>query len=87
MIFEPEPFQTRHIGPSGEDAAAMLTAIGAASMDALIDEAIPSRIRLKAPFDFTGNVKLQDADLTALERLAAPLRPPVMLSGMRVSPP
>ena len=44
-IFDPESFQSRHIGPSPEDAAAMLKVVGARSMDTLIDEAIPARIR------------------------------------------
>ncbi|MBI4485058.1 MAG: glycine dehydrogenase (aminomethyl-transferring), partial [Acidobacteria bacterium] len=51
MLFEPEPFQTRHIGPDESEQAAMLKVVGASSLDALIDEAIPSRIRLKAPID------------------------------------
>ena len=51
MIFDPEPFQTRHIGPSDDDAAAMLSAVGAASLDVLMDEAIPSRIRLRKPLN------------------------------------
>src|SRR5438105_3609565 len=50
-IFDPEPFQSRHIGPSPEDAAEMLKVVGAASMDALIDEAIPTRIRLANTLD------------------------------------
>jgi glycine cleavage system P protein (glycine dehydrogenase) len=44
-IVDPESFQSRHIGPSPEDAADMLKAVGAPSMDALINEAIPARIR------------------------------------------
>ena len=48
-IFDPESFQSRHIGPSPEDAAEMLKAMGAPSMDALIDEAIPARIRTGSP--------------------------------------
>ena len=44
-----DTFATRHIGPRGEDLAAMLKEVGAASLDALIDEAIPASIRLKAP--------------------------------------
>ena len=47
MILDPKPFQTRHIGPDQDEAASMLKAIGASSMDTLIDEAIPARIRLK----------------------------------------
>jgi glycine dehydrogenase len=48
-IFDPESFQSRHIGPSPQDAAEMLKAMGAPSMDALIDEAIPKRIRTAGP--------------------------------------
>jgi glycine dehydrogenase len=44
-IFDPESFQSRHIGPSPEDAAEMLKVVGASSMEALINEAIPARIR------------------------------------------
>src|SRR5438105_5579820 len=50
-IFDPESFQSRHIGPSPEDAAEMLKVVGAPSMDALIDEAIPARIRLARTLD------------------------------------
>src|SRR4051812_34453219 len=45
-IFKSEEFQSRHIGPSPADAAAMLKVVGAASLGALMDEAIPARIRL-----------------------------------------
>src|SRR3954467_942827 len=51
MIFEPEPFQNRHIGPDAADAASMLQAIGATSLDALVGEAIPARIRLPKALD------------------------------------
>src|SRR5688500_6064383 len=40
-------FARRHIGPSPDERDAMLEAIGAASLDALIDEAIPASIRLE----------------------------------------
>lgn len=46
-----DTFAPRHIGPRGDDVTAMLKAVGAASLDALIDEAIPASIRLKAPLD------------------------------------
>ena len=41
-------FQSRHVGPDAEETAAMLKAVGAPSLDALIDQAIPARIRLEA---------------------------------------
>jgi glycine dehydrogenase len=44
-------FEPRHIGPSPDERDAMLTAIGARSLDALIDEAIPASIRLTRPLD------------------------------------
>ena len=46
-----DTFAPRHIGPRGDDVAAMLKEVGAASLDALIDEAIPASIRLKAPLN------------------------------------
>ncbi len=46
-----DTFAPRHIGPRGDDVAAMLEEVGAASLDALIDEAIPASIRLKEPLD------------------------------------
>jgi glycine dehydrogenase len=51
MVFDFEPFQSRHIGPDAEETAAMVKAVGASSLDALIDEAIPARIRLRKPLN------------------------------------
>src|SRR5947208_5274863 len=46
-----ESFQSRHIGPDAAERDAMLKVVGAASLDALMDEAIPRRIRLSKPPD------------------------------------
>jgi glycine dehydrogenase len=46
-----DQFAPRHIGPSPEETEKMLEAVGAASLDALIDEAIPRSIRLRQPID------------------------------------
>jgi glycine dehydrogenase len=46
MIFDFESFSTRHIGPDPAERDQMLKATGAKSLDALMDEAIPRRIRL-----------------------------------------
>src|SRR5690348_5653458 len=51
MVFDPERFQSRHIGPDEAERDQMLKVVRAASLDALIDEAIPPRIRLKRPLD------------------------------------
>src|SRR5262245_16911777 len=50
-VFDFESFQSRHIGPDEAERDAMLKVVGAPSLDALIDEAVPPRIRLKAPLD------------------------------------
>jgi glycine dehydrogenase len=46
-----DSFALRHIGPRETDIQAMLDTIGVASLDQLIDETIPSDIRLKNPLD------------------------------------
>jgi glycine dehydrogenase len=46
-----DTFAPRHIGPRGDDVTAMLAEVGAASLDTLIDEAIPASIRLGAPLN------------------------------------
>jgi glycine dehydrogenase len=50
-MIEHERFQTRHIGPDDSERDEMLQVVGAPSLDALIDEAIPARIRLQQPLD------------------------------------
>src|SRR5688572_13881925 len=44
-------FADRHIGPSPGERDAMLEAVGASSLDALIDEVIPQAIRLDSPLN------------------------------------
>ncbi|WP_207535504.1 aminomethyl-transferring glycine dehydrogenase [Desertivirga arenae] len=46
-----ERFQDRHIAPSSKDTAAMLKVVGAESLDQLINETVPSEIRLKTPLN------------------------------------
>ena len=46
-----DAFALRHIGPREHDVTHMLKTIGADSLDQLIDETIPSDIRLKADLD------------------------------------
>src|SRR5438477_4720292 len=50
-VFDHERFQSRHIGPDASERDAMVKAAGASSLDTLIDEAIPARIRLEKPLD------------------------------------
>src|SRR6266404_5478814 len=44
-------FVRRHIGPSPRDVSAMLESVGAASLEALMAETLPSSIRQTAPLD------------------------------------
>src|SRR5919107_6226259 len=48
-IDSPDKFEQRHIGPDEKQQADMLRAVGARSLDALIDAALPKSIRLKKP--------------------------------------
>ena len=58
-MFDHGVFQSRHIGPDAEDTAQMLEVVGASSLDTLIDETIPSRIRLAAPLDLPSGTSEQ----------------------------
>jgi glycine dehydrogenase len=66
MSFDPlDTFAPRHIGPRGDDVAAMLKAVKAPSLDALIDEVIPASIRLKTPL----NLPAAESESSYLSRL------------------
>ena len=64
-----DTFAPRHIGPRGPDRAEMLEAVGAASLDQLIDEAIPASIRLKKPLSLPA-AESESTYLARLESLA-----------------
>src|SRR5215813_10322730 len=70
MVFDFESFSSRHIGPDAEETAAMLKAVGAPSLDALIDQAIPSRIRLKKALDLPPG-ESEHQFLNALRQIAS----------------
>ncbi len=44
-------FPMRHIGPSQKDVEEMLEAVGASSLEDLIDQTVPASIRLREPMD------------------------------------
>ena len=48
-VFQEDDFRDRHIGPRKEDLDSMLGTIGVASLERLIDETIPSAIRMNSP--------------------------------------
>ena len=62
-----EKFEHRHIAPNEQDTAEMLQTIGVNTVDELIDQTVPSQIRLKAPlnlptakseFDYLNDLKV-----------------------------
>jgi glycine dehydrogenase len=70
----------RHIGPSPAEMRAMLAVVGAASLDALIDETVPAEIRQQAPLDW-GAALSEQAALHRLRLTAARNRPLTSLIG------
>ncbi|GAB6939312.1 aminomethyl-transferring glycine dehydrogenase [Isoptericola variabilis] len=48
---DPDVFADRHVGPRGREVAAMLDVLGHASLDALVDAAVPASIRTDRPLD------------------------------------
>jgi glycine cleavage system P protein (glycine dehydrogenase) len=60
-------FARRHIGPSPDERDRMLAAVGAGSLDALVDEAIPAAIRLTRPL----NLPSAESEHAYLRRLSS----------------
>ena len=74
-------FVDRHVGPNADDVATMLAAVGAPSLDALMDEAIPAAIRRPEPFEL--QPALSEAGLAARAgELASMNQPPRSFIGM-----
>src|SRR5258708_875894 len=65
-----ESFSSRHIGPDSSERDAMLKAVGATSLDALMDEAIPASIRLEHPLEVADGVSEYEY-LRGLREIAA----------------
>ena len=69
-VYAPYDFANRrHIGPSPAEMAEMLQAVGASSLDALIDEIVPDDIRLKTPMTW-GKALSEQAVLAKLRSVA-----------------
>ncbi|ABA04545.1 glycine dehydrogenase (decarboxylating) alpha subunit / glycine dehydrogenase (decarboxylating) beta subunit [Nitrobacter winogradskyi Nb-255] len=87
MIAREEPattFARRHIGPSSRDIAAMLETVGAKSLEALMNEALPPSIRQKTPLDL-GEGFSETEVLTHMQALAAQNQPLTSLIGQGYS--
>ena len=79
-----DEFIARHIGPSEAEAAAMLAAVGAASLDQLIEQTVPASIRLPQPPTLGGPMREHEA-LAKLKAIAAKNRVNKSLIGMGYS--
>ena len=69
QLEQTQDFIRRHIGPSATQTQAMLNDLGADSVDALIDEIVPSNIRLSALPDI-GESKTEVQALADLKAIA-----------------
>lgn len=69
-LFNRHEFLSRHIGPNDAERAEMLAAIGAPSLDALIDQTLPADIRLNRRLDLPSPQPEAEA-LTALKAVAS----------------
>src|SRR5690606_26367673 len=74
-------FASRHIGPDDGEIARMLEAVGAGSLDALVDEALPAVIRSDAPLDLPAPATEEEA-LAELRAIAGANRTFRSLIGM-----
>src|ERR1041385_3723089 len=70
LLSHPDRFPSRHIGPNGEETRQMLETLSYSSLDALIDEAIPGRIRLRRQLQLPTGRSEFDV-LAALRAIAA----------------
>ncbi|UGY04227.1 aminomethyl-transferring glycine dehydrogenase [Bradyrhizobium quebecense] len=77
-------FVRRHIGPSPRDINAMLETVGAASLQALMNEALPASILQKAPLDL-GRALSETEALAHMSELAAQNRTFTSLIGQGYS--
>jgi len=69
-LSHPDRFVSRHIGPSETEARAMLDAVGATSLDALVEQTVPASIRLERALDLPA-ARREDELLAYLETIAA----------------
>src|SRR5450759_3764292 len=80
MLFDPFNFRHRHLGPSSDDVRRMLRVVGAPTLDALIDEAIPRDIRQTRPLDL-GAALSEPQLLAKMREVASHNRPMISLIG------
>ncbi|WP_033295286.1 aminomethyl-transferring glycine dehydrogenase [Amycolatopsis jejuensis] len=78
------PFDTRHIGPGEAERAKMLAECGYGSMDALLEAAVPTAIRMTGDLALPAPASEEDAT-AELRALAARNRPMTQMIGLGYS--
>ena len=68
-----EKFEHRHIAPNQADTEKMLKTIGVNTLDELIDETVPAKIRLKKPLNLPA-AKSEFDYLNTLKQTASKIR-------------
>jgi glycine dehydrogenase len=53
LVVAPDVFAERHLGPSSDDTARILSALGVSSLDELLDQAVPQAIRPEGLLDLS----------------------------------
>ena len=76
-----DEFIARHIGPNATEITQMLAAIGATSLDELIDQTVPAAIRLQAPLALP-QAQQEHVALEKLRQIASRNRACKSLIGM-----
>ena len=66
-----DKFISRHIGPRGTDIESMLSKIGVSSVDELIDQTIPSDIRMNEPLLLEKESMTEYEYLSYIKKLAS----------------
>ena len=65
-----EDFKDRHIAPNQEDTDAMLSTLGLGSVEELIEQTVPQKIRLKQPLNLPA-AKSEKEYLESLKQTAS----------------
>ncbi len=69
-LSHPDRFVARHIGPRPDDVPEMLEVMGYSSLDALVDDLVPTNIRLRRPLNLPAARSEREA-LAALREMAS----------------
>jgi glycine dehydrogenase len=83
-LLQTNAFIQRHIGPSESENAAMLRHLNVASIDELLDQTVPSSIRLEQPLDLPSSQSEVDT-LAQLKAMASLNKVNVSCIGMGYS--